>query len=278
VAAAAVLWSTGGLVIKLVSLDALQISFWRSAVAALFLSLFLRRDDVRLTSPLLLTAVTYAGVVTLFVMAMKLTTSANVIFLQYSAPAYVLILSPLLVGERAILRDLLTIAACLLGVSLFFVGDLRPGDWLGNLLAVGSGIAFALLTVLLRRHRALGTLGMVWAGNVVAAVVALGIVGPRLAVSPGDLLGVVYLGVVQLGLSYVAFVQGMKRLPAIEASILMMIEPVLNPVWVFLGIGEVPSAYAILGGIVVLGSVTAHTLLQGARGIREPAPKELASR
>src|SRR5919199_2300519 len=154
VLAAALLWSTGGLFIKATPLGALELSFGRSLLAALTVAVLTRREGFALSPLTLATSALYAALLLLFVVANKLTTAANAIFLQYTAPVYVLLLEPLLFKERFRLADLTVVAACVAGMSLFFVGRLRPQDVEGNLAALASGVCFALFLLLLRRQRA----------------------------------------------------------------------------------------------------------------------------
>jgi drug/metabolite transporter, DME family len=151
---AAVLWSTGGLFIKVTSLSAFELSFGRSLLAAITVVIVTRREGFGINRVTAVTSVLYAALLLLFVLATKLTTAANAIFLQYTAPVYVLILEPLFYKEKFRLRDLVTVAACVAGMSLFFVGKLRPQDVDGNLLALASGVCFALYFLQLRHSKA----------------------------------------------------------------------------------------------------------------------------
>src|SRR5207247_5940284 len=151
---AAILWSTGGLFIKATNLSAIELSFGRSLLAAITIAVFTRREGLGVNRISAITSLLYAALLLLFVMATKLTTAANAIFLQYTAPVYVLILEPLFYKEKFRLRDLITVAVCLAGMSLFFVGKLRPQDVDGNLLALASGVCFALFFLLLRHSKA----------------------------------------------------------------------------------------------------------------------------
>jgi len=141
---AAILWSTGGLFIKATSLSAIELSFGRSLLAAITIAIFTRREGLGINRISAITSILYAALLILFVLATKLTTAANAIFLQYTAPVYVLILEPIFYQEKFRSRDLITVAACVAGMSLFFVGKLRPQDVNGNLLALASGVCFAL--------------------------------------------------------------------------------------------------------------------------------------
>src|SRR5947207_9875242 len=151
---AAILWSTGGLFIKATHLSAFGISFGRSLLAAITIAIFTRREGLGINRISAVTSILYAALLILFVLATKLTTAANAIFLQYTAPVYVLILEPLFYKEKFRGRDLATVVACIGGMSLFFVGKLRPQDLSGNLFALASGVCFALFFLLLRHSKA----------------------------------------------------------------------------------------------------------------------------
>jgi drug/metabolite transporter (DMT)-like permease len=249
--AAAVLWSTAGAAIKSCGLDALQISGGRSLVAAAFLFLAVRDARTRPDRRILLVAGTYAATVVLFVVATKLTTAANAIFIQDVAPLFVLLLSPWLLGERPTRGELLAIPIFGLGLGLFFMDELAPGQVLGNVTALGSGFAFALSIVGLRILRERGPAALAW-GNVVAAAVTLPLWGRGPPATPADLGIVLYLGIFQLGLAYLCFSRGVTGTPAIEASLLILLEPVLNPIWTWMVTGERMGPWAIAGGAVVL--------------------------
>lgn len=265
VLAAAFLWSTGGLFIKWTSLSGLELSSYRSLFALITVAFVTRREGFSLNSLTAAAAILYAALVILFVMATKQTTAANAIFLQYSAPVYLLILEPLVYKEKFRERDLITVLVCIGGMSLFFVGQLRPQDVTGNLMALTSGLFFAIYFLLLRHPRAreVNRASSVIYGNLLVVLVcapwgvaALGSVGRH------DLLSVMYLGVIQLGLSYVLFTVGMARgVRSLDAGIICYIEPVLNPVWVFLVLGERPSRWALIGGIIIITAVVIHMLI-----------------
>ncbi|HYY97765.1 MAG TPA: EamA family transporter, partial [Pyrinomonadaceae bacterium] len=261
---AALLWSTGGLFIKSTSLGALELSFGRSLLAALVVAVLTRREGFRLNFLTLVAAVLYAALLVLFVVANKLTTAANAIFLQYTAPVYVLVLEPLVFKEPFRRGDLLTVAACVAGMSLFFVGRLRPEDVAGNLTALASGLCFALFLLLLRHQRGgeSNRASSVIYGNLIICLVTL----PAFARVAGslttkDVLIVSYLGVFQIGLAYTLFTLGIARgVRSLDAGVVGYIEPMLNPVWVFLFLGERPSKWAVVGGCVIIAAVLAHTI------------------
>ncbi len=258
--AAAVLWSTAGAAIKLCDLSGWQIAGGRSLVAGTFLLLAVRETRRRPTLPVLLVSVAYAFTVVLFVLATKLTTAANAIFIQDTAPLWVLLLSPWLVRERPTRGELLAIPVYGLGLGLFFLDELSAGQVTGNLIALASGVAFALSILGLRRLRADGPAALVW-GNLLAAGMALPFWSTGPAPRALDLALLAYLGVFQLGLAYLCFSRGLERTPAVEASLLVLLEPVLNPIWTFLLAGERPGPWALVGGAVVLAATAWRTVV-----------------
>lgn len=272
---AAVLWSSGGLFIKAVGLDALGVTMWRSLLAAVSIALLMRTgvpNPLRAARLEWALAVSYALMLVLFVSATKLTTAANAIFLQYTAPLYVLVLGRLMLDERPSTADLACVAVAFGGMALFFVGRLETSDLWGNLSAVASGVSFAVFLTLLR-HRdcapATRPRSMVL-GNMllVAAMVAINAGrGEWAAFAPGpsDVAGLVFLGLIQIGLAYVLFGFGIAHVQALEASLIGMLEPVLNPVWVFIFLGETPGWWAVLGGAVIIVAVGVRTLIAERR-------------
>ena len=280
VLAAAVLWSTGSLFIKWTTLSAFELSFGRSLLAALTVALFTRREGFGFNRITALASLLYAALLLLFVLAAKLTTAANAIFLQYTAPIYVLLLEPLFYREKLRTSDLSVVGACVLGMSLFFVGQLRPEDVLGNITALASGLCFAFYILLLRHSRAkeVNRASSVIYGNVLIVLVTALLVASDSAslkhvaqASAWDIWMVAYLGVVQIGVAYTLFTLGMARgVRSLDAGIVAYIEPVLSPIWVFLILGERPSRWALLGCSIILAAVLSHTLW-GARRRRTVA-------
>jgi DME family drug/metabolite transporter len=270
VVAAAILWSTGGLFIKWTDLSGLELSFGRSLLAAITVAIFTRHEGFGLNRVTAIASVLYAALLLLFVLATKQTTAANAIFLQYTAPVYLLILEPLIYKEKFRRRDLFVVVACVIGMSLFFVGKLRPQDVTGNLLALASGLCFACYFLLLRHStsRSVNRASSVIYGNLIVVLIALpaGLQAfPKL--NRHDLFTVVYLGVVQIGLAYTLFTVAMARgVRSLDAGIVGYVEPVLNPIWVFLVLGERPSQWALVGGAIIVVAVVIHTLLEARRG------------
>ena len=266
VVAAAVIWSTGGLFIKWTTLNGLELSFGRSLLAAITVAVFTRREGFGLNRMTAITSVLYAALLLLFVLATKATTAANAIFLQYTAPLYVLILEPIFYKEKFRRRDLITVVICVAGMSLFFIGKLRPQDVTGNFLALASGLCFAAYFLLLRHSsaREVNRASSVIYGNLLVVLVCapVGVAAMR-HIGSADALSVAYLGIVQIGVAYTLFTLGMARgIRSLDAGIVGYIEPVLNPVWVFLFLGERPSGWALLGGVIIVGAVATHTIVK----------------
>jgi DME family drug/metabolite transporter len=270
VVAAAVLWSTGGLFIKWTTVSGIELSFGRSLLAAITVAIFTRHEGFGLNRVTAIASLLYAALLVLFVLATKQTTAANAIFLQYTAPVYLLILEPLIYKEKFRRRDLIVVIACVAGMSLFFVGKLRPQDVTGNMLALASGFCFACYFLLLRHStaRAVNRASSVIYGNLLVVLIAAPAgISALSGMSAHDAMSIVYLGVVQIGLAYTLFTVAMARgVRSLDAGIVGYIEPVLNPIWVFLVLGELPTKWALVGGAIIVAAVVVHTLLEARRG------------
>ena len=301
---AVLLWSTGGVFIKLTTLDAYQVTFFRSLLAALTVLIVTRKNGLRINAFGLLVSVIYALLLFLFVWATKHGTSANAIFLQYTAPIYILILAPFVIGEKFHWRDLVTIIFCIAGMSLFFVGQLDATAYQANIVALSSGVFLGLYIMLLKHPRAVagsqkpeasrknansspfeGRMAAASADGVVVSATSARGMNPVITVIYGNLIlalltlpsgisalptitftdiaAVSFLGIIQIGLAYILFIRGVTGgTRPLDASIIGFIEPLLNPVWVFLFVGEKPSNYAVLGGAIIITTVAAHTFIQ----------------
>ena len=264
VAAAAILWSSGGLAIKEIDLPPLTIVFHRAWIATIVLLLLLRPKKIRPTPTLFASMIVYAGMVVTFVVATKWTTAANAIFLQDSGIVWVLLLSPLIAHDAIRGRDVAAVAACLAGMTLFFVGRLSTAGMRGNAVAVLSGAFYAVTVLLLRRQRGSAAHWTAIGGNALGALAAFAFVPRPFAVTTHEFAILAFLGVVQIGVAYALFVRGLEAITAAEASIISLLEPVLNPIWVFIGIGERPTAWAIAGAAIVVGAIVWRTVTTGS--------------
>lgn len=273
VLAAAALFSTGAAAIKATTLTAWQVAGLRSGLAALTLALVLwRRGELERLSRLgraPWVAVAYALALSGYVVANKLTTAANTIFLLSTAPVWVALLSPWLVGERPSRRDLALLAAVALGMVLVLTAATDPAvtapdPALGNRVAAAAAFFWALTLIGLRRlsHGEDATragpstalAAVVW-GNGLAFVLCLPLALPIAKIGWGDVVAVGYLGTIQIGLAYVLLVAAFTRVPAVEVSLLLLLEPVLNPLWAWFFHREVPAAGALAGGAVILAAL-----------------------
>ncbi len=254
--AAALLWSLGGVLIKWVDWNPVAIAGMRSAIAIPAFLLFMRRKPVFSWSRWQVAgALAYAATVISLVVATKLTTAANAILLQYTAPIYVALLAPRLLNEPTQARDWLFIILALGGMCLFFLDQLTPAGMWGNLLALFSGGCFALLIMAFRAQKGSTPFESVILGNALAALLCLPFMfgsGPSLQ----GWLTLVALGTVQLALAYYCYSLGIRQVGALSAVIITTIEPIMNPLWVIWGVGEVPGPWALVGGVLILSAVT----------------------
>jgi len=251
----ALFWSSGGLLIKWVSSGPLMVAGTRSLIAAIVLSLLYRPKLYPFTSMQFLIALSYALTVLLFVIATKWTSAANAILLQSTAPIYVAIVGGIFLKEKIRGIDILTIAIVLIGMGFFFGDEISLEGFQGNLLGVGSGLSFAAFILLTRKESHTSPMNMIILGNYLAALIAL-----PFAISAGlpdgrGWLGLLFLGIFQLALPYALYSKAIAHVPAIDTALIVLIEPMLNPLWVFLILGERPGFWSLIGGLIVLGAV-----------------------
>jgi drug/metabolite transporter (DMT)-like permease len=260
-AAAALCWSLGGLLIKSVPWPPLAVAGGRGFIAAAFLAAFAPRFRFTWSAAQIGGAVAYAATTVLFVTANKLTTAANAILLQYTAPVWIALFGAWFLGERATRADWITIALVFGGMGLFFCDDLRLSGVAGNLVALASGVAFAAMTLLLRKQKDTSAEESIFLGNLLAGVIGLPFMFQSgLLPDARGWLALALLGTVQLGFSYLLYARAIRHVTALEAVLIPVIEPILNPVWVLIVLGERPGRYALVGGVIVLGAVTLRTL------------------
>ena len=289
-ALAAILFSTSGLLIKLISVDPLPLLGARGAVAALSIALFMayplrqtaRRSPsdnprtlherpvlkFRLTLPMLGGALSLVGAQAFFIIAVRETTAANAIFLQYTAPIFVAFFGIYYLREPVGKLDWLALAAVAMGLLCFYGDGLSAGGAFGNISALLAGLTFAWFLLFMRKQKDTSTIETVLLGNLLSSLVGLPfLVGAAPTIA--DWLGMLFLGVFQIGLPSILIAIAIKKLTAVEAILIQTLEPVLNPVWVLLFIGEMPTTLALLGGAIIVGAVTLRSVLS----IRtQPAP------
>ncbi len=257
--ATAVLWSSGGVLIKLIDWNPLAIAGMRSAIAAALIMIVVRKPKFHFSPVQIGGAISFSATVICFVSATKLTTAANAILLQYTAPVYTALFAWRFLGERTSWVDWATIAVVFGGVTLFFLDDLSRGGYIGNILALLAGVAHAWLGLFLRKQKDASPYESILLGNMLTAVIGLPfMLGASLSIL--DWTGLALLGVFQLGFSYILYAYAIKRVRALDAMLIFMIEPILSPIWVFLVVGESPGRWAIVGGAVVIISVTIRSI------------------
>ena len=263
---AALLWSLAGVLIKGLAWPALAVAGGRGFIAALFLVATSRGLRFTWSRVQVGAAVAYASCTVTFVIANKLTTAANAILLQYTAPVWVALLGAWLLRERPTRADWLAIAAALGGMALFFANELRLISVLGNCIGVLSGVSFAVMAILMRKQKDGSAVESIILGNLLAFLIGLPAIATAPALPARGWLLLLVLGVVQLGFSYRLYARAIRHVTALEAVLIPVIEPVFNPLWVLLCFGERPGPLALAGGIIVLGAVT----LRAVASIRQP--------
>lgn len=257
----AILWSTGGILIKFVSGNAIAINGARSLVAFLFFCIYRRQIRIRRNKVIWAAAICLMLTNTLFVFANQLTTAANAIVLQYMAPFFVLLYDCIYRKKLPKKQQVGIILAAFLGMVLFFFDQLDGGKLAGNFLAVFAGVCFAGVFFFNSLPDSSGEDASML-GCLLSAVIAIPLYGDFLPIDNKSLAAVLLLGIFQVGLAYVLFSKGSKLTTAVNASIISLLEALLNPLWVFLFSGEKISRYALMGGCIILLSVVCNILLQ----------------
>lgn len=256
---ASTLWSTGGFLIKAIDWQPVSILTGRSILSTIFLLVYLRRFPIHWTRWKIVAALAHILTALFFITATKLTTAANAIFLQYTAPLYIVLLGAWFLKERPSRTDWASMAIIFSGMLLFFGDKLSLTGIEGSLLAALSGVTMAVMNVSLRAQKDGTPVESILLAHLFTAIVGFPFVLKE-AWTLNSWLIIVYLGVFQIGLSFVFFTSAIKHVPAIEATLISTLEPILNPVWVFLFIGEQPGRFALLGGFIVLAGVAMNAI------------------
>ncbi len=278
--AAAVLFSTGGAVIKATAMTSWQVACLRSGIAAVALALLLPQARHSIRPRTFLVSIAYAATLVLFVTANKLTTSANTIFLQATGPLYILLLAPWLLKEKVRSADVAFMAVVGAGLLLFFLGTdvpvrTAPAPFQGNVLAALSGLTWAFTLIGLRWMGADESggspAGAVVVGNGLAFLATLPMALPLSGIGSADWLAISYLGLFQIALAYAFVTRAVGKLPALEISIILLVEPVLNPIWSWLVHGERPGPWALVGGMLIIGATALRSVLANTASAKAKA-------
>lgn len=272
----ATLWSTGGIFIKLIPWNPMAIAGWRSLIAAAVVLCYLRvqRIAVRMDRQAAINGALMCMTFLAFVIANKLTTAANAIVLQFTAPVFLMVYSAVLFKERFRRSDLLAVLCTLGGISLFFFDQLQPGYILGNCIAIAAGAFMAGMYLSVGRAEAPVRMGGMLLGHLFTALAGIPFTFfSETKLSPVPVVSILALGIIQLGVPYILLILSSENCPPLACSLLGAVEPLLNPVWVFFFDGEAPGLFALVGGVVVVASVTVWCVWQN----RHPLPaKETA--
>ena len=257
----AILWSSSGLLVKIISWQPLSILSGRSILSTAVFWIFLKCPTRFRWTPLqVVGAFGYVGAQLFFIMATKLTTAANAIFLQYTLPIYIVLFGYWFLNERPQRADWISLAVIFTGLFLFFGDDLNFDGFSGNILAIVSGMSMAVLMLCMRKQKDGTPANTILLGNIIGAVIGLPFLLQE-SFSPSSLGIIAYLGIFQIGLSFVLYSIAIKQVQALESTLILTLEPILNPLWVFLVIGETPGKLALIGGMFVIGAVTARAVV-----------------
>jgi len=257
---AALLWSLAGVFIKFLDLPPLTIVFYRSLFASFVFIPFLRPRDWRLSPSIFISVVSYTGAISAFVSANKLTTAANAIVLQYTAPIFVFLFSRLVMGESISKLNGFALIVSMLGVGIISFDSAGEPQMAGVLLALLSGLLFAVYMVNLQKTTEVSPVYLTWFNNFACALLLFLIVKSQLALTLNELAVLAAMGAVQLGLPYFLFSKGLRTVSVQEASLIALIEPVLNPLWVTLMFGEIPSTATLAGGAMIVTGLAVRYL------------------
>ncbi|MEL7654708.1 MAG: DMT family transporter [Bacillota bacterium] len=272
----AVLWSTAGFLIKILPWNAMAIAGFRSLISAGVYLIYMRHEKNKfvINKYSIASGIALALTFIFFIVANKLTTAANAIVLQYSAPIFILILSALIFKQKFRKGDILTVAVTSLGISLFFLDKLSGGYLIGNLVALAAGLAFATMFVTTGNADRDSLASGILLGHLITAIVGVPFIFfYETPVSLPIVATILAMGIFQLGIPYILYGMAIRKCSPLACSLISVIEPLLNPVWVFLINKEAPSTFALIGGIVVLSAVTAWSVWSSRAEKLEQAPR-----
>lgn len=257
---AATLLSTGGIILKYVDMNPMAIASSRGIISAMVVWLYLRKPNFTFSKPQVIGAFSYAMMVTGFIVANKLTTATNAVVLQFTAPIWILILGVWFLKEKIHWYDIVAIFIVSAGMVLFFIDDVGGGTLLGNLVAIFSGLALAGSTIGMRLQKEGSPVETTLLGHIITVIIGL----PFLFSANftfTNIVGILLLGVFQLGIAYILYATAVKHLTALEVILIMFLEPILNPIWVMLIHGERPTKFSLIGGSIIIVTVAIRSIL-----------------
>lgn len=269
----AILWSLGGVLIKSVLWHPLAIAGGRSIVASVVIWLYFvfaekRQPRFVWSFAQIGGALCYAATVSLYVTANKLTTNANAIVLQYTAPVYVALFGAWFLREKVSVADIITTLCVMAGVGLFFFDKLSNDNLLGIIVALLSGVAMAWMVLFVRKQKDSSSLESLLLGNLLTALIGLPFIFSAQPMPDAHgLLLIAILGSVQIGIPYILYSKALKHATALEGVLLTMLEPVLSPLWVMLALEETPGTMSLIGGVIVIGVVLVRSIVGARRAL-----------
>lgn len=271
----AALWSVAGIFIKLIPWNGFAVAGMRSLIAGLTIAVYMliTRRRYILSRRTVIGGIMTAGVYTCFTVANKLTTAANAIVLQFTCPVFIVILSAIFLKQRIRKNDLAVVIATLAGIALFFFDQLKPGYILGNFVAIAAGMFMAVMFILVGNMEGDERFSTITNGQFLTFFVGLPfIIATKPEFTAAATASILVLGVFQLGISYILYVKSTQYCPPLACCLLGALEPLLNPVWVLIFDGERPGVWALIGGIIVVVSITLWCIFD--RDKKEPVKSE----
>ena len=259
---AALMWSVGGLFIKLVDLSPIAITGTRSIAAALVFLVYLKKPQLYLNRYFIIGVISYAAMMLLYVFSIKLTTAANAIFLEFTAPIYVVILGYYILNERITIFDILSMFVIFSGMTLFFIDELSFYGFWGNIMAAVAGVCLGVVTIMIRKEKE-SAFQIVLMGNILTALVCIPFMFTGFQETAStDWFIIFVLGIVQLGIPYILYTKALRQVKALDAILVSMIEPILNPFWVYIFVGEKMGEWALVGGVLVLSGSIGRAIIK----------------
>lgn len=257
---AATLLSTGGVILKFVDMNPMAIASSRGIISAIVVWLYLKKPNFTFSKPQVIGAFSYAMMVTGFIVANKLTTATNAVVLQFTAPIWIVILGVWILKEKASWYDIVSIFIVSAGMFLFFIDDVGGGTLAGNIVAIFSGLALAGSTIGMRMQKEGSPVETTLLGHIITVIIGLPFLF-SVNFTITNIIGILLLGIFQLGIAYILYATAVKYLTALEVILIMFLEPILNPIWVMLIHGETPSKFSLIGGTIIIVTVALRSIL-----------------
>lgn len=256
-----ILWSFSGVCTKFISWNGFAVAGIRGLIAAVMILIVSKRPRLPRSGYQVAAIFSYVGLVVLLILSTKLTTAANAILLQYTAPIYSAVLGYFVLKEPVKRQDVTTIALVLIGLAIFLYDGLADGRMAGNLIALLSGVCYGAMNVFMRKCDKDAPADNIFWGNLLAFLLMLPFMG-RPEITVVNIGIILFMGIFQLGLAYILYAAAIPYVPALEATIITVLEPILNPVWVMLLYGEKPGVLTIIGGVIVLLAISGRDILR----------------